>query len=81
MGKNTSLIASQTAATYSIVCPLAEERGKATVAKFVLPGWLPCVPLADPLPEPGSSIRLAILQQLVTFYCSHVLPRISQGAC
>ena len=41
---------------------------------------LPCLPLADPLPEPGSAIRLQILQQLVTFYCSQVLPRISQGA-
>ena len=38
---------------------------------------LPTAPLPDPLPEPGSSLRLHSLSSLVTFFVASVLPRLN----
>ena len=40
---------------------------------------LPVFPLPEPLPEPGSPLRLSSLHTLLTFYCSSVIPVL--GSC
>ena len=41
---------------------------------------LPTAPLPEPLPEPGSSLRLHSLSSLVAFFVASVLPRL-HGQC